>query len=418
MKKIEKRSILAGLYGNALEWFDFLLYASFAPLFAILFFPTDVKYVSLMATFGVFAIGFLMRPIGGIIIGHYADFHGRRQALILSVTIMTLATGSIAFLPSYQQIGLISPLLFTILRLIQGIAVGGELPGSATFIIEHMFADRRGFAGSLVLSTAFFGIFMGSLVASSISHLLSYEDLLQFGWRVAYVLGSLLGVIGIYLRIKSAEPSQYLNIKPSNELPAKQVFTQHKQSLLLAVIFTSIMALSNYVLIAYLPTFLVNANYLPLRDAHTINLIALLLLTLLIPIMGLLSDLIGRKPVFLGGLCFLLIGIFPVFWLLQQGSWWPALLGEVILSLVLAPLNGTVPTILAEMFPTTVRASGTSIGYNLGQALFGGTVPLIALTLVEITGNHYAPAWYVFLWAIFVILSMRFLQESYKTILA
>ncbi len=178
------------------------------------------------------------------------------------------------------------------------------------------------------------------------------------------------------------------------------------------------MALSNYILVAYLPTYLVNADYLPLRDAHAINLIALLLLTVLIPLMGLLSDLIGRKPVFLGGLCALLISIFPVFWLLQQGSWWPALLGEVILGLVLAPLNGTVPTILAEMFPTSVRASGTSIGYNLGQALFGGTVPLIALTLVEITGNNYAPAWYVFSWTIFVIVSMRFLQESYKTTLA
>ncbi len=198
------------------------MYASFAPLFAVLFFPTEVKYVSLMATFGVFAIGFLMRPIGGIIIGHYADSHGRRQALILSVTIMTLATGSIAFLPGYQKIGLVSPLLFTVLRLIQGIAVGGELPGSATFIIEHMFTNRRGFAGSLVLCTAFFGIFMGSLVASSISHLLSYDNLLQYGWRIAYLLGSLLGFIGIYLRIKSVEPSQYLKLNPQmSSLPDK-----------------------------------------------------------------------------------------------------------------------------------------------------------------------------------------------------
>jgi len=140
MNRDEKRSIIAGLYGNALEWFDFLLYASFAPVFATLFFPSDIKTISFIATFGVFAIGFLMRPIGGVLIGHYADHFGRRTALIISVSIMTIATGSIAFLPNYQQAGLIAPVLFTFLRLIQGIAVGGELPGSTTFLIEHMFS--------------------------------------------------------------------------------------------------------------------------------------------------------------------------------------------------------------------------------------------------------------------------------------
>jgi len=174
------------------------------------------------------------------------------------------------------------------------------------------------------------------------------------------------------------------------------------------------MALSNYVLIAYVTTFLVKANLLSLKEAHTINLIALLLLTVLIPVMGLLSDLIGRKKVFLGGLIGLLFCIFPVFWLLLQRNWVDALFAEILLSVVLAPLNGSVPTIIAELFPTPVRASGTSIGYNIGQAVFGGTVPLVALTLVEITGNYYSPAWYIFIWSAFVIGMTPFLQENYR----
>ena len=146
MGKDEKRSVLAGLYGNALEWYDFLLYASFAPIFAELFFPTKIEFLSLITTFGVFAISFFMRPIGGALIGHYADHAGRRKALILSVTIMTIATASIAFLPTFHQAGVFAPILFTLFRLVQGLAVGGELPGTATFLIEHTPPHCRGFA--------------------------------------------------------------------------------------------------------------------------------------------------------------------------------------------------------------------------------------------------------------------------------
>jgi proline/betaine transport protein TphA len=174
------------------------------------------------------------------------------------------------------------------------------------------------------------------------------------------------------------------------------------------------MAIGNYILIAYVTTFLVNSEGFLLRDALLINFIALFLLTLLIPIMGLLSDYVGRKPIFLGGLISLFLLVFPFFWLLLSGSWWKALASELLLSIVLAPINATVPTIIAEIFPTGIRATGTSIGYNIGQAVFGGTIPLFALTLIEITGNKLAPAWYVFIWTIFVLVATRFLQESYQ----
>lgn len=414
MNQHEKRSIIAGLYGNALEWYDFLLYASFAPIFSEIFFPADEHFISLVTTFSVFAIGFLMRPIGGALLGHLADHAGRRKALIASVTIMSIATLLIAFLPNYHHAGMFAPLAFTFLRLVQGLAVGGELPGSATFLIEHMFANRRGLAGSLVLSTAFLGIFAGSLTASILSSVFTPAELASYGWRIAYLIGGLLGFYGIYLRIKSVESPQFTKANPSNELPAKLVFTRYIKQLALAITFTSIMAIGNYVLIAYVTTYLVKTAGFILQDALIINFIALFLLTVLIPFMGLLSDFVGRKPVFLSGLAGMVIFTFPVFWLLMSNNWVYVLCSEILLAITLAPLNATVPTIIAEMFPTRVRASGTSIGYNIGQAFFGGTVPLVALTLTEVTGNHYAPAWYVFIFALLVVFTTRFLQETFQ----
>lgn len=414
MNHNEKRSVIAGLYGNTLEWYDFLLYASFAPIFASLYFPSHLPFVSLLATFAVFAIGFLMRPLGGLILGHYADRVGRRKALIISVIIMTCSTLGIALLPIYQSAGIIAPILFIIFRLIQGLAVGGELPGSTTFLIEHMAKNRRGFAGSLALGTAFLGIFLGSLVAAILSSSLSSEHLNQWGWRLAYLLGGLFGLLGIYLRIHSVESSLFLQSEASKELAAKLVFTHYWRKLIPAVIFTSLMAIGNYILIAYTTTYLVKEAGFLLKDALTINFLALLTMTVLIPFFGLLSDLVGRKPVFLSGVVGLLVLAIPLFWLLSSGSWWLVLTSELAFALLLSPMNATVPTILAEMFPTPIRASGLSIGYNIGQAFFGGTVPLVALGLVQLTGNNLAPAYYVVIWAMLVIFAARYTEETSK----
>ncbi|MCE0721744.1 MULTISPECIES: MFS transporter [Legionella] len=413
MDATKRKSIFAGLYGNTLEWFDFLLYANFTPLFAQLFFPSDEYFVSLLLTFGVFSVGFFMRPLGGVLLGHYADQIGRRKTLILSISIMTFSTACIALIPDFNSIGIVSPLLFIFFRLIQGVAVGGELPGSTTFLIEHMADHRRGFAGSLVLSTAFLGIFLGSFTASLLSVLLTEDTLRAWGWRLAYLIGALLGLIGIYLRLTSVEPATFLKAKHTTELPAKIVFFGYSRKLVLAIIFTSILAMSNYLLIAYITSFLVKSEGFLLRDALVANFIALLVLTILIPLMGLLSDYFGRKPIFLLGALGIFICIYPIFILFSSGIWWQILLGEIVLAIILAPLNAAVPTMLAEMFPTAIRASGVSIGYNIGQAVFGGTMPLVSLTLVELTGNKYAPAFYILFWVIIAIIAARSTRETY-----
>ncbi|MGE4169069.1 MAG: MFS transporter, partial [Candidatus Babeliales bacterium] len=331
-----------------------------------------------------------------------------------SMSIMTFSTACIALIPDFNTIGIASPLLFVFFRLIQGVAVGGELPSSTTFLIEHMADHRRGFAGSLVLSTAFLGIFLGSLTASLLSVLLPEDLLRDWGWRLAYLIGALLGLIGIYLRLTSVESATFLQVKHTTELPAKIVVFTYSRKLLLAIIFTSIMAISNYLLIAYITSFLVKSEGFLLKDALVVNFIALFVLTVLIPFMGLLSDYFGRKPIFLCGVFGILILIYPIFILFLSGNWWYVLAGEIVLAVILAPLNATVPTILAEMFPTAIRASGVSIGYNIGQALFGGTIPVVSLILVEFTGNKYAPVLYILFWAIIAIIAARYAQETYR----
>ncbi|MFO3430829.1 MFS transporter [Legionella pneumophila serogroup 10] len=241
-----------------------------------------------------------------------------------------------------------------------------------------------------------------------------FNDLLWLLVEQLYRIHVILGILGIYLRIKSFESPTFLKDKHTAELPAKVVFTRFKQQLFLSVIITSILAMSNYVLIAYVTTFLVKSEYFLLKDALLINLIALALLTVLIPLMGFLSDVVGRKPIFLIGLFALCLLIFPFFWLLLSGSWWQALCSELLLAIALAPINATVPTIIAEMFPTSVRASGISISYNIGQALFGGTMPLVAFTLIELSSNKMAPTWYLFLWTLIVIPITISIRESYQ----
>lgn len=412
MHKLERNSIIAGLYGNTLEGYDFILYASFAPLFVTIFFPANNPFIALLTTFGVFAIGFLMRPVGGLIIGHYADHVGRRKALILSLALMTVATLGIAILPSFHMIGITAPLLFTLMRLIQGFALGGELPSSATFLVEHMFENKRNLAGSLVMSLSFLGIFAAACTATYLSAIYTNDQMLSYGWRLAYFIGGALGLLGIYLRIKSVEPKQFLEIKPTTELPAKIVFKSYSKQLLMVILITIILALSNYILIAYATTFLVKSRAFSLHDALLINLTALFVVAIFIPVMGFLSDRFNNKIIFQIGVIALLLYSFPFFWLLQNGSWSHALWGEIILALILAPINATVPTLVTEIFPTAIRASGASIGYNIGQAIFGGTLPMVALSLIQFTGNPLAPAYYIFAWAFIVILGSTFITKE------
>lgn len=410
-----KKTFLAGLFGNTLEWYDFILYANFAPLIASLFFPAKNPLISLLITFAVFATGFLARPFGAILFGTIGDHLGRRKALIISMCVMSIPTCLIGILPTYATVGMLAPILLTLLRIVQGIAVSGELNSATTYLIEHVAPMRRGFAGSLVMCTAFVGILTGAAIATATTFSLSQTQLHNWGWRVPFLLGGILGIIGIFIRMQSKESPKFLEKKETVKVSSlRQIFCHYPKELILTIFVTCIMAVGNYVIIAYVVTMLDKLEGFSLQDANTINLISMLFFVILIPIMGSLSDSIGRKPVFKMGLIGSIILSLPIFWLLTQHHFGLALLGDLLLCLTLAPIAGLIPTLIAELFPTHVRNTGTTLGYNIALAIFGGTLPLVALGLVNMTNNHLAPAFYIILCAIISSIALAFIKESHK----
>ncbi len=412
-----KMTLIAGVFGNALEWYDFTIYAFFAPILATLFFPSKDPFVSLILTFSVFAAGFLVRPVGAIFFGYVGDHFGRRKALILSIIVMSLPTVLLALTPSHAQIGIAAPIIFTILRLFQGTAISGELTTAIAFLVEHAAANRRGLAGSLAMCSAIVGIVFSSIVATVLTDILNPDALAAWGWRIAFALGGIIGLIGLVIRIMSHETALYHQTKERYHVHAsliEHLIKLNWKMVGVATLLTCVMAIGNYFLIAYFNTFMIKELGLSIRATMTINLFSLILFTILIPIMGYLSDHIGRKRVLGTGMIGLILFCYPIFWLLTQKSVEFALMGEVFFAIVLSPVTSLIPTMLAELFETRYRNTSLSIGYNLSLALFGGTAPLVALALVKYTNNYFSPAYYLMSAAVVSFIVLLSVKESYK----
>jgi proline/betaine transport protein TphA len=413
--QLNKSTLIAGLFGNALEWYDFILFANFAPIIAALFFPTKDPAISLILTFVVFATGFLVRPLGALIFGYIGDHVGRRTALIISMLVITVPTALVGFIPSYATIGIAAPILLAALRILQGIAISGELSSATTFLVESVAPNRRGLAGCLVMGTAFLGILFGALTTFLMTLFMSLDALHQWGWRAPFWLGGVLGLIGLMMRLRTKESPKYLQqtfeVQKPNVL--KRVVAKYWRKLLLSIVLTSVMAVSNYVFVAFMVTFLTKYQGFSLKDATFINLISMFIMVLLFPLAGLLSDKIGRKPVFKAGLWGMVLFSIPAFVLLSEKIFWATLVGDILLGLLIVPLAATIPTMLAELFPLSVRNTGSALGYNIALALFGGTAPLVALSLINFAHTNLAPAYYLIGCTVLSAIALCFVHESH-----
>nr|MBP9726322.1 MFS transporter [Gammaproteobacteria bacterium] len=277
-----KTPLLAGLLGNALEWYDFILYANFATIIARLFFPNENPTVALLLTFGIFASSFLVRPLGAVLFGYIGDHLGRRIALITSISLMSVPTLLIGFLPTYASTGIAAPIFLLILRLLQGIAISGELNSAATFLVEHAKKNRRGLAGSLVMGTVFFGALIGAALSTLLTVILTPEALASWGWRLLFVLGGLAGVTGLIVRLRMQESARFLSQKETaKRLPLSYVFVNYPKQMCIAIALTSIMAVGNHTIFAYVMTFLVKFTHLTTEQANIINLLGFVVIVLL-----------------------------------------------------------------------------------------------------------------------------------------
>jgi len=392
------RTVLAGMIGNVLEWYDFALFGFMAPILSPLFFPTEDRLAALLSTYGIFAIGFLMRPIGGIIFGHIGDRLGRKKALEWSVLLMALPTTALGLLPTYAQVGVAAPLLLTLIRMLQGLSVGGEFIGSISFLGEHAPARRRGFFGSWSGTSAALGNLLGSGAAALVESFVPTADLAVWGWRVPFFCSVLMGIVGLWLRRDCTESPQFSQAKAEGEvarLPLVVALRQDRPAIVITAGLTLMLSVGFYLPWVWLPTWMsILPHPLPLSKALTINTLAMGLLLALQPVFGALSDKLGRRPVIIAGCAALAVLIYPLFRLLSHGSELAYLQGTLVIALFAAMAAGAAPAAYVELFPTRTRYSGIALGYNCTQAILGGTTPFIATWLIDATGDILAPAFY------------------------
>lgn len=414
------RMILSGSIGNVMEWYDFAVYGYFAKVLAPLFFPSEDKAVALISVFGVFAAGFIMRPVGAIIFGYIGDKLGRKKALLVSVVLMAVATALLGFLPTYAQIGVFAPILLTLLRLIQGVSVGGELTTSISFIVEVAPANRRGFYGAWTTFSAVAGILLGSAVGALVESLFTTEQIEEWVWRLPFILGILLGGYGLVMRKGLKEPESFLKAKESGELlksPLLYALKNQYKTILLIIGLLWIFSAGFYMPFIYLPTYLSAVEHIPLSFALDINSLAMVILLGLILFMGYLSDRIGRKKVIMFGALGFLVLAYPIFSLLNYETHIDIFTALIIMAIFTSALQGAIPAFLSENFSTRVRVSAMSFSYNIALALFGGTTPLVATYLIKETGSSMAPGYYLMFAALVSILCLLGLKETYKKVL-
>ena len=400
---MHRQTLIAGMIGNVMEWYDFALFGYFAPVIARLFFPSDNHLVSLVNTFGVFAAGFLMRPLGAALFGHFGDTLGRRKALAASVIMMAVPTCLIGLLPTYEHIGALAPVCLTLLRLLQGLSVGGEYTGSITFLVESAPPDRRGYAGSWTPFSAGAGSLLGSGVGALLTSDLSPEALDAWGWRIPFIAGILVGLAGLYLRFHLPESPDFESVRTSGTLaesPVREALRLRRTEILMAVGMNWLSGVSFYIIFVYMITYLTSILKFPLGSALTINSINMAILTLLIPVVGSLSDRFGRKPFMLAAALGFSLFSYPLYRLLFHDTFAAVLASQMMFAVVVAVWWGPLPATLVEMFPPRERYSAMSIGYNTAIALFGGTAPLVATFLIKETGNVLAPSFYLILCAL------------------
>ena len=410
------RVVATASIGNLVEWYDFALYAYSASAISHAFFPDDNPTVALLSTLAVFGVSFLLRPLGGLVLGRYGDKYGRKNVLSISVLGMGVCTVLMGLIPTYAAIGLLAPALLVITRLGQGFFSGGEYTGASTFLVEHAPADRRGmWAGISVATGTVPFAFAGFIVLAFTTMPDSTYD--AIGWRIPFLIAGPLALVGLYLRLKVAETPQFQNLEESGKkesAPLRTVFAEHRRAVLLVMAIAGLNSVAMYTLTSYMPTYLKENVGTSASTASATNAAVVVLVCVLIPFYGRLSDSIGRKKVLLTGAVGVAVVAVPSFVLMSSGAPGAALYGQILYVLPFGCVAAILSTVMCELFPTAVRYSGASIGYNIAYAVFGGTAPFVAQLLVDQTGTLLAPGFYVGALALLAIPVAVLLPETYR----
>ena len=410
-----RKVIAAGMIGNVLEWYDFAIYGYFAASIGRHFFPREDAVAQLLAAFGVFALGYLVRPIGGALIGHIGDRYGRRTALTVSVTAMAVPTFLMGLLPGYETLGLLAPVALILLRMVQGLSVGGEYTSSMVFLVERAPAGHRGLMGAFICCGTTVGILLGSGVGAATAAMMTTETLDAWGWRIPFLLGIVVGVAGFILRRHVIEAAPAVRGERS---PIVETLRDHWRLVVRLAGLSVFNAVSFYVMFVYVASWLQTADGISPAHALEINTISMMILLPALLASGWLSDRFGRKPILMASTALTVVVALPLFWVIYHPSPALILLGQMGFGLLIGLYGGAQATAMVESAPGRIRCTAVALGYNVCLGVIGGLTPLVATWLVARTGDELAPAYLIMVAAAVSCFAAWCMKETYRTPLA
>lgn len=393
-----RRALWGACVGSFVEWFDFGVYAYLAPVLAANFFPATDPTAGLLSAFALFAVAFVTRPLGGVVLGHYGDRIGRRAVLAFSVITMAIATFAIGVLPTYASIGVAAPLSLLVCRLVQGFSTGGEYMGAASFAVEHAPDGRRGRYGGVLGGSVLVGFVVAGLGITALTAVIGQDALREWGWRLPFLIALPMGIVGLYLRSRVSETPEFRAVQAGAAVEraplVEALRTQRRQMMTLAGISLPLVV-GIYLLLTYAPSYLVRGTGMIMTTALLANATVLVVVVGGMVATGIATDRFGKWPVMLTGTIAFAVLSPIAFLLMGSGGLAGALLGQLVLGVPVAVTCGAFFIVLVEAFPARLRFSAGSMAYSLAQAVFGGTAPFVATLLFERTGSGLAPAWYV-----------------------
>ena len=412
-KKIKKKLYFAGLVGEIMEWFDFTVYGFFALIIAANFFPSENHFVSIIATFAAFAIGFLMRPLGGLFFGYIGDRYGRKKVLTTSIYLMAFPSLVIALTPTFSTIGVLAPIILILMRMLQGLSVGGEHTGSIIYLTELSSHKDRALSAAIPFIGTVLGVLLGSLVGVTIFSIFSHDAIVEWAWRIPFFMGVLIAIVGVGIR-KYLPESHIPDSNTQEAMPIGEVFKNHR-SVFAQVFFLNItFAVGFYTVFIYNPIWMQKFLHISKSYSLEINSISLLFAIIAMLFSSHFSNKVGRKPILLMATGGLTLFSYPLYALMLSDMPLHALMGQGIFAVLIGMFMGVTGVVMVELFKKSIRMSAVGVAFNLSFAIFGGTAPMIATWLIHTTHDNLSLAWYMSLSALISFITVLTIDETYK----